>query len=154
MAPLDVSDSAVLVARMPWCSFLVRSLQQISRMPLAPVDGLRAFGIQDAFVLLFTCSAVYAGPWCWTSGSQKPSFPEGCHQPTAATSLLQLDEARWQRSLWTVPFMVQPHHAVDDFKRLLALVQHDFHNFYAPRHRCPLMKLCRSSSWMGSGACR
>ncbi|CAE7934441.1 mfsd2ab [Symbiodinium sp. KB8] len=95
------------------------------RMPLAPVDGLRAFGIQDAFVLLFTCSAVYAGAlklelqiadakWlpaellpclvATTRSSSVPSArkPEGVElkqaafRPSIAAALLQRPVQEWQ----------------------------------------------------------
>lgn len=41
------------------------------------------------------CGAVYGGPWCWTHGWQRQSFPEGCHRPRAATSFERLEDARW-----------------------------------------------------------
>ena len=47
------------------------------------------------FLKCADCGAVYGGPWCWTTGSKKKTFPEGCHYVRGAASLQRLDGARW-----------------------------------------------------------
>ncbi|CAJ1450081.1 unnamed protein product, partial [Effrenium voratum] len=47
------------------------------------------------FLKCADCGAVYGGPWCWTTGSEKKTFPEGCHYVRGAASLQRLDGARW-----------------------------------------------------------
>jgi hypothetical protein len=57
-----------------------------------------AFGMCQGEVLILrcvTCGAAYAGPWCWPTGGDGKTFPDGHHQPKSVTNLNLLDRNRW-----------------------------------------------------------
>jgi hypothetical protein len=41
------------------------------------------------------CGATYCGPWCWPTGGDAKTFPEGQHRPKAATNKRLLEDSRW-----------------------------------------------------------
>jgi len=57
-----------------------------------------SFGMRAGEVILLrcsTCGAMYAGPWCWTSGGDAANFPDGNHHPRGATTNKLLESSRW-----------------------------------------------------------